>query len=259
MAKEENTNGIKEPEISKNQMVFKILKLLFFSLIRLRFYVPGIPEIKINELHELIESNHAPLLLDCRDEIEFYAREGTIKKYGHIPNSKLIPAMQFPANMKHLSSFKDEAIVIICQGGGMSLVIAEIMLKAGFTDVKSLRGGTSKWSKKGYPMTTSESLDDTIYFIETAKILDLTKREETTYTGEIHLTLDARNWSCPKPVLTSKKKLNTLNVGQVLEIFTTDPGSLRDIPAWANVTGQEILLIDDSKSEEFRFLVKRLK
>ena len=77
--------------------------------------------------------------------------------------------------------------------------------------------------------------------------------------GEIHKTVDARNLSCPKPVLMSKKALGKLDIGQVLEILATDPGSKRDIPAWAHVTGQELLSLEENNPEEFRFLVKRLK
>ena len=50
-----------------------------------------------------------------------------------------------------------------------------------------------------------------------------------------------------------------MKIGQVLEILTTDPGSKRDIPAWAHVTGQELLVSEESSPKEFRFLVKRMK
>ena len=140
------------------------------------------------------------------------------------------------------------------------MVAAEVMMKAGFTNVKSLRGGLFKWHKNGYPMTTTESEEDLIYFID--------KRDEITedkqaldeiYTGEINKKMDARNLSCPKPVMMSKKTLEKMKVGQVLEVLATDPGSKRDIPAWIQVTGQEIISIEDVNSEEIRFIIKKLK
>ena len=79
------------------------------------------------------------------------------------------------------------------------------------------------------------------------------------YTGEVHQTVDARGFSCPKPVLMSKKTIGKLEIGEVLEVLTTDPGSKRDIPAWAQVTGQELISAEDVSSNEFRFVVKRLK
>ena len=255
-----NNVEIKEIEISTSRMVLKLLKLFLFSLIRLRFYLPGITEIKVDQLYNLIKSNHSPLILDTRDKNDFYVLEGAFSKYGHIPNAKLIPLFQLTSNLKLLSSFKEKEIVTICPGGGASLVAAEIMIKAGFTDVKSLRGGMNKWHKKGYPTTTAENPEDLIYFVEkTAEVIDGKQTLDEAFTGEIHRSLDARGLSCPKPVLKSKKILEKLEIDQVLEILTTDPGSKRDIPAWAHATGQELISVEDSTPEEFRFLVKRLK
>ena len=71
-------------------------------------------------------------------------------------------------------------------------------------------------------------------------------------------TLDVKNLSCPLPVLKAKKALKELEVGQILEIVATDPGSKNDIPAWARSTGQELL---DQKEENgvFYFYVKKVK
>ena len=253
-----NEEEIKELEISTSRMVLKLLKLLFFSLIRFRFYIPGIPEIKIQQLNDLINSNQSPLMIDCRDENDFYVLEGAFYKYGHIPNAKLIPIFKFTANLIHLSAFKDKPIVTICPGGGASLVVAEIMIKAGFTNVRSLRGGMNKWYKKGYPTTTARTADDLMYLVEDIKI-EVKPTVYEKYTGEIHKTIDARNFNCPVPVLKSKKALDKLEIGQVLEVLSTDPGSKRDIPAWANVTGQELISLDEKNPEEYRFIVRRLK
>ena len=36
----------------------------------------------------------------------------------------------------------------MCSGGGLSLAAVEILMEAGFKDVKSLKGGTDLWHKK---------------------------------------------------------------------------------------------------------------
>ena len=87
----ESSNEIKEIEISTPKMVLKILKLFFFSLIKLRFYMPGIPEIKAEQLNNLLKSKQPPLILDTRDKLDFYALEGSFKSQGHIPSAKLLP------------------------------------------------------------------------------------------------------------------------------------------------------------------------
>ncbi len=76
---------------------------------------------------------------------------------------------------------------------------------------------------------------------------------------ETHKTLNARKLNCPMPVLKSKKALKELEIGQVLEILATDPGSMADIPAWTRTTGQELLSSEELGPKDFRFLVKRMK
>ncbi len=76
--------------------------------------------------------------------------------------------------------------------------------------------------------------------------------------SEVNKTLDARNLSCPMPVLKSKKALKELEINQILEILATDPGSMADIPAWARTTGQEMVSAEERGPKDFRFLVRRL-
>lgn len=71
--------------------------------------------------------------------------------------------------------------------------------------------------------------------------------------------LDVRGLNCPLPVLKARKALKELEMGQVLEILASDPGSMNDIPAWARTTKQELLLAEERGSRDLRFVVKRLK
>ncbi len=73
---------------------------------------------------------------------------------------------------------------------------------------------------------------------------------------EIAQTLDAKGLACPMPVLKSKKAIKALEIGQVLEILATDPGSTNDIAAWTRTTKQELL--ESSEHDGiYRFLVRR--
>ena len=72
-------------------------------------------------------------------------------------------------------------------------------------------------------------------------------------------TLDAKNLACPMPVLKSKKTLNEMKIGEILEIIATDPGSMKDIPSWCRSTGQDLVLSEEQSDKTFRFLVKRVK
>jgi len=53
--------------------------------------------------------------------------------------------------------------------------------------------------------------------------------------------VDARNLLCPMPVLATAKELRLADPGQVVKVLATDRGSLADIPAWAEDTGNELL------------------
>ncbi len=106
-------------------------------------------EITVDNLFDRVNSKTPPLLIDVRSTMNFN------RDYGHIPNARSIPMMELESNLEDLNSFKDKEIVTMCPGGGMSLVAVDILTEAGFTDVKSLKGGTDMWHKKGYPTTTS--------------------------------------------------------------------------------------------------------
>ena len=69
-------------------------------------------------------------------------------------------------------------------------------------------------------------------------------------------TLDASGLSCPLPIVKTKKEIDTMGGGQVLEVISTDPGSKNDMIAWCKRTGNELL---ESLEEEgkFKFYVKK--
>jgi tRNA 2-thiouridine synthesizing protein A len=53
--------------------------------------------------------------------------------------------------------------------------------------------------------------------------------------------LDARGLSCPLPIVKTKKSLNDMTSGQVLKVLSTDSGSVKDMQAFANQTGNPLL------------------
>ena len=67
--------------------------------------------------------------------------------------------------------------------------------------------------------------------------------------------LDCQGMSCPMPVVQTKKALDALMPGQVLEIRSTDRGTLADLPAWAKNTGHHYL----GSTEEGRLLVHYIR
>ena len=68
--------------------------------------------------------------------------------------------------------------------------------------------------------------------------------------------LDAKGLNCPLPILKAKKALKGMSSGQVLEIQSTDPGSVADFAAFCNQTGNE-LLSSGSEGDVYKFEIKR--
>ncbi|MBO9129145.1 sulfurtransferase TusA family protein [Bacillus sp. 165] len=56
-----------------------------------------------------------------------------------------------------------------------------------------------------------------------------------------NVMLDAKGLACPMPIVKTKKAMNTLEAGQVLEVHATDKGSKADLKAWAESTGHQYL------------------
>ena len=68
--------------------------------------------------------------------------------------------------------------------------------------------------------------------------------------------LDTRGLSCPLPILKTKKSLNDLTSGQVLKIVATDPGSVKDMQAFAKQTGHA-LLSSNEENKTFVFYMRK--
>jgi rhodanese-related sulfurtransferase len=121
------------------------------TLVRWVLRIPAQPEITVDELKDQLEMDNPPVLVDVRSQEEYNGTDETYK-YGHIPEAILVPMLEMENRLNELEQYKDREIVTMCPGGGMSLVAVEVLNEAGFNKVKSLKGGTDAWHKKGYPM-----------------------------------------------------------------------------------------------------------
>lgn len=58
---------------------------------------------------------------------------------------------------------------------------------------------------------------------------------------QVNKVVDAKGLSCPMPIVKTKKGMDEITPGQVIEVQATDKGSLADIKAWAKSTGHEYI------------------
>lgn len=75
-------------------------------------------------------------------------------------------------------------------------------------------------------------------------------------TMQIALTVDARNLSCPMPIVKTAIAIKGLVSGQVLEVLATDQGSVKDFAAWCKTTGNE-LIESDVQGTVYRFVLRK--
>lgn len=53
--------------------------------------------------------------------------------------------------------------------------------------------------------------------------------------------LDAKGLACPMPIVKTKKAMDSLQEGQILEVLATDKGSKADLAAWADSVGHQFI------------------
>ncbi|ARK30669.1 sulfurtransferase TusA family protein [Halalkalibacter krulwichiae] len=73
---------------------------------------------------------------------------------------------------------------------------------------------------------------------------------------EVTKVLDAKGLACPMPIVRTKKAMDELQSGEVLEIQATDKGAKNDLTAWANSGGHE-LVSDKEENGVFTFYIKK--
>jgi tRNA 2-thiouridine synthesizing protein A len=69
-------------------------------------------------------------------------------------------------------------------------------------------------------------------------------------------TVDARNLSCPLPIVKTALAIKEMTSGQLVEVLATDPGSTKDFAAWTKTTGH-VLVESSVDGKVFRYIVRK--
>lgn len=69
--------------------------------------------------------------------------------------------------------------------------------------------------------------------------------------------MDLKGLACPMPIVKVSKGIKEVEIGEILQAVTSDPGALTDFPAWAKTSGNEILKTE-TEDKETSFFIKRL-
>ena len=62
--------------------------------------------------------------------------------------------------------------------------------------------------------------------------------------------------NCPLPILKTRKAINQINAGEILEVTASDPGSVKDMASFCEQTGNRLLASNESVNG-FVFLIEK--
>ncbi|HVV69567.1 MAG TPA: rhodanese-like domain-containing protein [Gammaproteobacteria bacterium] len=92
-------------------------------------------------------NNHRAGVVDIRDRESFDA--------GHIVNAIHIPQADLMTSLDKLKKYRDRAVLLTCNSGHNSQVMAAKLRKQGFSSVYSMAGGLQAWKAANLPLTKS--------------------------------------------------------------------------------------------------------
>ncbi len=145
---------------------------------------------------------------------------------------------------------RDKTIITYCGVGLRGYIACCILAQNGFEEVYNLSGGF-----KTYEHTTGKQSNEDIFensYIDKASHIYRGKaREEGPKTSVPIRTLevDACGLQCPGPILKLKKEIDALLPGEHLRQTATDPGFMKDVESWCNMTGNKLISVDSDKGK----------
>ena len=96
------------------------------------------------ELAMRVESGNPPVILDVRPAEEY--------DEGHIPGAINISHLELEARLTELDAYRNDEIVVHCVSGKRAALARNILIKAGFADVRDLEGHMQRWQENAYPL-----------------------------------------------------------------------------------------------------------
>ena len=73
---------------------------------------------------------------------------------------------------------------------------------------------------------------------------------------EVAEKLDARNINCPLPILKTRKSINLMSSGEILEVRSTEPGSVKDMASFCEQTGNRLISSNEANNN-YVFLIQK--
>ncbi|WP_373829070.1 FAD-dependent oxidoreductase [Bacteroides heparinolyticus] len=189
---------------------------------------------------ELLEKKEQVVLVDTRTAEEF--------SFGTIPGALNIPLDEMRERLAEIPA--DKPVVLFCAVGLRGYLAQRILMGRGYRDVRNLIGGYKTFSTAVAPLpaptalssaTVSSSFD--VVSAEASSVSDTEKKV---------LKVNACGLQCPGPIIQVKKAIDSIEIGERVEIVATDAGFARDASAWCETTGNKLI---GNREEKGRYTV----
>ena len=87
----------------------------------------------------------------------------------------------------------------------------------------------------------------------------MTDAQETSLlTTEVTRSIDARGMACPGPLMTLIGAIREGQVGDVIEVLSSDEGSKSDIPAWVQKAQHQLIEVVPEDGYA-RFIIRKAR
>ena len=172
---------------------------------------------------ELVEQKDQVMLVDTRTPEEY--------SFGTIPGAVNIPLDEMRGHLSEIPT--DKPVVLFCAVGLRGYLAQRILIGRGYGNTRNLIGGYKTYSTATAPVPSAP--DASHYHSDSAKTVPVSVAEKET------LKINACGLQCPGPIMQVKKAMDTIAVGERVEIVATDAGFARDASAWCDTTGNKLV------------------
>lgn len=188
-------------------------------------------KVEVIDWRKISQLSSDTILVDVRTADEY--------SLGSIPGAINIPVDELRNRLSELP--KDKPIVVTCAVGLRGYLAYRILVQHGYKDVKNLSGGYKTWSIA----TAKPVLKQTESNQQTTKPEEPSAVTASRPASQKTVQIDACGLQCPGPVMQLKKHYAEINTGDRLLITATDQGFGKDVGAWCNMTGAQLVSVEN--------------
>ena len=186
---------------------------------------------------ELVEEKDKVMLIDTRTPEEF--------SFGTIPGAVNIPLDEMREHLAEIPT--DKPVVLFCAVGLRGYLSLRILMGRGYRNVRNLIGGYKTYSTATAPLPSLSAPAGGGSSSSSVEAATDDVPADASVSKKETLKINACGLQCPGPIMQVKKAMDSIAVGERVEIVATDAGFARDASAWCDTTGNKLIEKHDEK------------